>query len=218
MARMSPLGALVAGAAAGIAGTLTQNVYFRITKKLTPERAKDAKDAVEPAERVQLSESRTPATPRAAVAGIAQPMHADKSRAGRLVHYAYGAAWGELYGASAAAWRAARRFDSGLLFGAGVWALSEGLILPLSRRAAWPRQYPLAVHAHSLGAHLVYGAALSGAFAAIQSAPRRQALAALGARWLTRRWPSPIRPFARRVATRGIDAALRARAVADALR
>lgn len=213
MARMSPVGALVAGAAAGIVGSFVQDMFFRATGKLQP---KSSDGAFEPPEPQQATETATQTVARRAVEGLAQRSLTHKEAAGKLVHYLYGAAWGGAYGLAAAPLRGSH-VRLGAAFGVGVWAISEGVVLPLFRLAALPTEYPAKVEGYAIAAHVVYGVAVGATFDALQRSPRRLMLAGLGARLLTRRWPGFVRPTARRVATPGLDLALRARAVADAL-
>ena len=73
-----------------------------------------------------------------------------------IVHYAFGASMGALYGLLYALRPDAAR-QSGLLFGSLVWLGADEIALPLAGLADGPRAYPAAVHTEMLGAHLVYG-------------------------------------------------------------
>jgi hypothetical protein len=122
-----------------------------------------------------------------------------KARGGEVVHYAFGAAWGGLYGlaAGSAPW-----LDSplgGLAFGTLVWMAGDNTLLPVFRLAAWPRAYPAKTHAYAWAAHAVYGATLWASFEALQRGTWLPLAAALGARRATRRVPGFARPAARKV-------------------
>jgi len=80
----------------------------------------------------------------------------EKKPAGQLVHYAYGAALGALYG-----WAAERsevaRTAAGTLFGATIWFGSDEIGVPMFGLAKAPQEYPVSTHASALAAHIVYG-------------------------------------------------------------
>jgi hypothetical protein len=101
-------------------------------------------------------------------------------------------------------------------FGLAVWLLSDDILLPVFRLAAWPHHYPVKTHVYAVAAHAVYGAAAWATFRAVE----RNALPAtawLGARWLTRHTPALLRPSARRLAQRALYVALPLRQAAAAL-
>ena len=77
-----------------------------------------------------------------------------KRRAGELVHFGFGAAWGGLYGLLRASlprlWSPA-----GLgAFALGVWAVGDNLIVPAFALGAWPQRNPLRIHGYYATAHL----------------------------------------------------------------
>jgi hypothetical protein len=195
---------------AGVAASFTQELYFKLTKKMAPAAAADDFAPVEPEQR---GERPTQTVARRTVEHLAQrePLH-DKERAGELVHYAFGAMWGGAYGLVAGTFPRARTVLGGAAFGTLVWAVSDGVILPAFRLSAWPLAYPPRVHAYAVGAHIVYGTTLAASFAALENGvPPLAFLAA--SRWLTRHWPRLVRPTARRVTQRALHLAARARAV-----
>ena len=104
----------------------------------------------------------------------------------------------------------------GLTFGAAVWLLSDDILLPAFRLAAWPHHYPVKNHLYAIAAHAVYGAAVAATFEGLRRASL-PATAALGGYWLTRRAPRLLRPRARRIATRGLRIALPVREAVLAL-
>jgi hypothetical protein len=113
---------------------------------------------------------------------------AAKGRLASALHYAFGAAWGGVY----ALLRESLPALPATLFGVAVWAVSDGVLLPAFRLAAWPRHYSLREHHYALHAHVVYGLVTAGAYAAVRRlgvAPLAAlpALLALRARsWLSR--------------------------------
>jgi hypothetical protein len=214
----SPLGALARGIAAGVVASYAQTLFFAASRPIAPAPPPDAFHPPEPA---QASEQPTETVARRVVEDLfARGPLRNKARAGRLVHYAFGAAWGGAYGALAGSWPPARTIGGGMLFGVGVWCASDNLILPAARLAAWPTRYPATSHAYAVAAHLVYGAALSAAFGATAPGGMKTLAAALGTAWLRRRAPAPVRSAARRVAAavqqRGRRAAGALRAAAPA--
>ena len=79
-----------------------------------------------------------------------------RRRAGTALHDALGAGVGASYGAAAEAGPEASA-GRGLPFGAVVWLVADELAMPLLGLAKPPNRYPVAAHAQSLGAHLVFG-------------------------------------------------------------
>jgi putative membrane protein len=83
--------------------------------------------------------------------------HGEKRLGGSLLHYAFGAVAGGLYGAAAERTPAVRQ-AFGLPFGATVWLAADEIGLPLAGLSAHPAHYPVSRHAAALGTHLVFGA------------------------------------------------------------
>jgi putative membrane protein len=80
----------------------------------------------------------------------------EKETAGAVVHYAFGAAMGGVYGIAA---EVAPEVSAvaGIPFGAVFWMAADELAVPLLGLAKPPTEYPLSTHAYSLASHLVYG-------------------------------------------------------------
>jgi uncharacterized membrane protein YagU involved in acid resistance len=214
MSRWSPLGAFCGGLVAGLAGALAQSAYFTWTRELAPRPAGDVFDPVEPEQRHEQP-TQTVARRFKEHMVHAGPL-AKPERAAQVVHLAFGSAWGGVYGLVAGTLPAATGLRGGLAFGAAVWLLSDDVLLPAFKLAAWPQHYPVKNHVYALAAHAVYGAAVAGTFEGLRRASL-PATAALGAIWLTRRVPRFIRPRARRLATRGLRVALPVREAVLAL-
>ncbi len=161
----SPLGALVRGMVAGMAGAALQSLFFRATARWSPEPTSVAPaNGGKPAR--EQSENTLETAGRRVVEGLMKrgPLRAaEKRRAATAVHYLFGAAWGGLYGL----WRESGR-SSGTAFGALVWLASDNLILPAFRLAGWPRRYRLAEHGYALQAHLAYGVGTAAAYALLR--------------------------------------------------
>lgn len=191
MRRMTPIRALVVGAAAGILGNVVQDLFSAATARIAPV---TPKRAFTPPESEQREETPTQTVARRTVENLVDrgPLE-HKKAGGEIVHYVYGTAWGALYGLLAESFPALRTPAGGLAFGATVWMASENVILPLFRLRAWPQRYPLKIHAYDLAAHLAYGAAVCGAFEAARRRRWVSLLALVGATWSTRHAPRFMR-------------------------
>ncbi len=80
----------------------------------------------------------------------------EKEVAGAVVHYAFGAAMGGVYGIATEV-APEVSVGLGLPFGAVFWLTADELAVPLLGLAKPPDQYPLSTHVYSLASHLVYG-------------------------------------------------------------
>jgi len=85
----------------------------------------------------------------------------EKKHAGPIVHYAFGAAMGALYGV-AAALQPEVTLGFGTAFGAGLFAVADEVAVPAFGLSKNPTEYPLSSHASALASHLVYGATTEG--------------------------------------------------------
>lgn len=149
-------GSLLAGAAAGVAGTLAMNAYWRAVKKAQPaSRKKSAEEPITHKVAADLLKK----------AGIAAPSRRARAVGGDVVHWSYGVTWGILAGLAR---QAGLKLDVayGLPFGAALWAGGDVWALYKLGYAKHPREYPPHAHALALAAHLTYGmgvwAALTG--------------------------------------------------------
>jgi hypothetical protein len=171
----TPLGALWRGLVAGALGAGAQSLFFKVTRKLRPT---PPRKTFRPPELEQkLGEEATETVARRATALAARPpLEGErKQRAGKAVHFGFGGVWGALWGLTRESYPRVIRPLGVAAFSAAVWLLSDNLILPMFRLAAWPQRYSLRTHAYALGAHLAYGAATAAAY----EAERPPALAAL---------------------------------------
>lgn len=80
----------------------------------------------------------------------------EKEIGGPIVHYAFSAVMGALYGAAAETQPSAAA-GAGIPFGTAVWVAADEIGMPLAGFAADPREYPLSRHATALGSHIVFG-------------------------------------------------------------
>ena len=204
---MTPAGAVARGVVAGAAGSFVQTAFFKVTGPFAPP---TPEGVFLPPEQQQRDEQATQTVARRLVEGLMQrgPIH-DKRRAGEIVHYAFGAAWGGVYGLIRGTTPAVATPAGVAAFGTAVWLVSDNMILPAFKLSARPGAYSPRTHAYAWAAHLVYAAAVAAAFEAQRRATWIPVVAAVGARWATRRLPAPLRPSAARILTAVRSQALR---------
>lgn len=80
----------------------------------------------------------------------------EKDVGGPLMHYAFGAAAGAIYGALAAAAPAITR-GRGAPYGAAVFLTAGEIAVPLAGLSRHPASYPPSRHAAALATHLIFG-------------------------------------------------------------
>lgn len=198
----TPLGALGRGLIAGAAGAGVQTFFFQVTE---PVRPSSGKVDFKPPEPEQKGESELETVGRRLVTGLLArgPIRkARRQQVGQLVHFGYGALWGGLYGLTCETFpRVRNHLATSLGYGTFVWILSDSVILPSLRLAAWPHKYPLRTHAYAWMAHVAYAAGLWAAYQALR--PRTWAdiagsLRSLRAqRRVSKALPRRVRRFAR---------------------
>ena len=147
----TPLGALRRGLLAGAAGTAAmtaaQTAYYR---------ARGEEPSSTPAE-----------VGKRIIRGVFH-RSVDEDKTGllnNLMHWSYGSGWGIGYGLAQGTVRG-RAVPSGLMFGAAVWGASL-IHLPVMKLAPPVWNYPPAQLASDAGFHLVYGATVGVAYAAL---------------------------------------------------
>jgi len=80
-----------------------------------------------------------------------------KKEGGTVVHYAFGAVMGAVYGAAADVVPPVKSL-AGLPYGAALLVGADEIALPVLGLSKKPTEYPLSRHLSGLGQHLVYGA------------------------------------------------------------
>jgi putative membrane protein len=80
----------------------------------------------------------------------------ENKKAGAVVHYAFGALMGAVYGASVEVNPAANAL-AGIPFGAILFAAADEVALPALGLSDKPAAYPLSTHLYGLVSHAVYG-------------------------------------------------------------
>jgi hypothetical protein len=143
---------IIAGILGGLAGAWTMNQFQRIVMATKPL-----------AEQEEKRESED-ATMKVAQA-VAKPFlqrdltKEEKQKAGPVVHYAYGAAIGGLYGGAATEDRGTTA-GFGAAYGTAAFVLGDEVALPALGLSGNPLDYPVSSHAEALASHLVYGLTL----------------------------------------------------------
>ena len=80
----------------------------------------------------------------------------EKKKAGPVVHYAFGALMGAVYGASGEVNPGANAL-AGIPFGAILFAAADEVALPVLGLSDKSAAYPLSTHLYGLVSHAVYG-------------------------------------------------------------
>jgi uncharacterized membrane protein YagU involved in acid resistance len=100
-------------------------------------------------------------------AGIfGQDIGPDVRLAGRVVHLAYGSAWGMLYGLLQATYRRPPA-AFGATYGLAVWLVGPAFLVPAMRLMGRPSEEPPARSVALIAGHLAYGVALATTFEAL---------------------------------------------------
>ncbi len=79
-----------------------------------------------------------------------------RKKYGMVVHYAFGAAMGGIYGGFSELMPRARA-GFGALYGTTLFAGADELALPALKLSQPPTRYPLSTHAYAFASHCVYG-------------------------------------------------------------
>jgi uncharacterized membrane protein YagU involved in acid resistance len=146
------------GTVGGLVGSAVMNgvhgVWTRAEEVLRPEQAKHVQSADDSA------------TTKTAEEVSRRLLHRDlperkKAAASLLVHYAFGATMGAVYGVLAELVPAASR-GRGAVFGMALWLGADEALVPTLRLSKPPTHYPLSTHARALVAHVVYGLVTDG--------------------------------------------------------
>jgi hypothetical protein len=154
---------IVAGLLAGLAGTWAMSEFQAIWSKATGDHDPDTAsaggrhDARDWQERIEGENANELAANAIARRTIDRPMTREElEKAAPLLHYAFGAAMGAIYGGLREVSPAIRNMG-GTGWGTTVWAGADGIAVPLLGLSRPKTDYPLETHAQSYAAHLVYG-------------------------------------------------------------
>lgn len=158
---------VVAGLAGGLLASWTMNQFQAAWMKLAANSEKShGAQSMQPAEGSKGSESDDGKEQDDATVETAKVIsrnvlgrelkESEKEPAGAMVHYAFGALTGGLYGAIAEVSPQVTT-GVGLPFGAAFWLVADEVTVPLLGLSKGPTEYPVSTHAYALASHLVYG-------------------------------------------------------------
>lgn len=156
----------VIGAAAGLASTFIMTKFQAGAGELESAlRKKESEGENKQKNKKEQSEKSDPATVKLAnkisrnVAGH-KIKEENKETAGSIVHYGFGTSVGALFGLLNL-YLPQKKIASGLLYGVGVWAIADNVLVPLMGLSKGPLKQSFKTQAYALTSHLVYGGALS---------------------------------------------------------
>jgi hypothetical protein len=89
-----------------------------------------------------------------------------------ILHYAFGAAVGALYGAGAEADGSTTR-GAGIPYGVAVWLIADEIGMHAAGFASKPADYPLSRHAATLATHIVFGVSVEAVRRLLRGMPAR---------------------------------------------
>ncbi len=151
-----PLRGLAAGVAGGLLASWIMNRYQAAWSKAA-EKLQEPRQQ-ESGQKRESEDATMKAADRAARLALHRGLSKnEKKKAGPVVHYAFGAAMGGVYGLLAEYVPAARA-GFGTAFGAALFVGADEFAVPALGLSGAPEEAPLSSHLYGLSAHLVYGA------------------------------------------------------------
>jgi putative membrane protein len=153
---------LVAGAAGGLAAAWVMNQFQSGWNKAT-EKLQHSKTPQGEQERQSQSDEED-ATMTTAGRISESLFHRklsreEKKKLGPVVHYAFGAGTGAVYGAMAEL-VPQTTFGAGLPYGTAVFVGADEVAVPALGLSKPPKEYPASIHLYGLASHMVYGLSL----------------------------------------------------------
>lgn len=150
---------VVAGAAGGLAASWVMN-QFQAAWSKAQSRMQTGRER----QSHQSQPNGEDATMKAAGKIAHALLHRDRSleeekKLGPVVHYAFGAVMGAVYGGAVEMVPQAR-FGAGLPYGAAVFLGADEVAVPALGLSKPPKEYPASTHLYGLASHLVYGLSL----------------------------------------------------------
>lgn len=146
------------GIVGGVIGTLAMEQVTSFLYKFESEEKKKKAESL-----------RTEPPPQAMVRRVTQDVLHVKvsdemlSKAGNVVHWGYGMAWGALYGVLHDRVPALSR-AAGLPFGLGFWLIGDEVVTMAFKLTPPPREFPIDAHLRGLVGHLAYAATTDGVY------------------------------------------------------
>jgi len=163
MARKQLWKGLVAGGAAGLAGTIAMTQFQHLWSKASEKLNDKSTMPGDSGTRSNESDSED-ATMKAAGKLAALARHnlsrEEKKKASPIIHFAFGTGMGSLYGALVEYGpRDMRKHSvlSGLGFGSGLFAGADEIVVPALGLSPSPGKSPMSSHLYALASHVVYG-------------------------------------------------------------
>jgi hypothetical protein len=89
----------------------------------------------------------------------------ERERYGQTVHWAIGLGTAAAYGVFRR--QMPGRFTRGILFGVGLWLLTDEFLVYVAGLTPGPTRFPWQTHARGLAGHIVYGLVTDGALAVL---------------------------------------------------
>jgi hypothetical protein len=162
----TPLGAVLRGLLAGVAGTAAMTAWQELSAKLQSSGEEDGGSQDGPSD--PWEEAPAPAqVARKVLEGVFDKEVPAESipTLTNVMHWGYGTSWGAVYGLLAGT-RGRSTLGGGLLFGTGVWASSYLQLVPMGLYEP-PWKYSPSQLAFDLSYHLAYGGGTAVAYRVI---------------------------------------------------
>jgi len=158
--RVSPLGSVVRGLAAGVVGTGLMTAAQELSARLQAKAADDADSGgagadAEPKDPWEGASAPAKVAKRIVEGVFHKELTADPTVVTNVMHWAYGTGWGAVYGLIAGT-RGTSTLKQGARFGTGVWVMSYVQLVPMGLYDA-PWTYPPKDTALEVSYHLAYG-------------------------------------------------------------
>jgi hypothetical protein len=159
----TPLGAIARGMAAGVIGTAAMTAAQELAAKLQSSGDGGQQDEESQGPQDPWEQASMPARVARRISEGVFHHEVPPERIPLLtnaLHWAYGTGWGAVYGLIQGTF-GGRSPRQGVLFGAGVWAMSYVQLVPMGLYEL-PWKYPPKSIVMELGYHVVYGVGVAG--------------------------------------------------------
>lgn len=176
---LTPVGAVARGLAAGVFGTALMTIAQELSVKLQApqdsdqqgdDQQSDEQRGDEQPDEDPWEQASMPAKVGRRISEGVFEREVSPERISLLthvMHWAYGTAWGTVYGLIGGTFRP-RPLPAGLSFGGAVWAMSYVQLVPMGLYEP-PWKYPRKDIAMEVGYHLVYGVGVASAHRVLDS-------------------------------------------------
>ena len=161
------LGAVARGLLAGAVGTAAMTAWQELSSRLQSPGSEEGDGGGEPPQDPWEQASAPAQVARRVIEGVFQRDAPPESIPALThgMHWGYGTGWGAVYGLVQGS-RRTGSVGTGLAFGTGVWVMSYVQLVPMGLYEL-PSKYAPRELAMELSYHLVYGAGLGAAYAAL---------------------------------------------------